>query len=354
MSYSAREYADMHFLYGYSDGNAHAAAREYRVRYPNRQRFPDHRVFLYVHRCYEEGKIPGHTERPGRPRDDINDEMLLNMVEDDPTTSVRRLSRQTGISRASVHRCLKRNQLYPYHVQRVQALLPTDHAKRVRFCREMLRRNRADPGFFNKILWTDETCFKRTGIYNIHNTHHWSYENPKIVRDSHFQHQFGINIWAGIVDGKMVGPFNLPRRLDGISYLNFLRNNLGEILENETLETRQNLWFQYDGAPAHYYLQVRQHLNAEFSDRLIGRQGTILWPPRSPDLTPLDFFLWGYYKELVFSTDCPSEDELRQRITLATNIISNNEQSFRSLKRNFIRRCRICIREEGRHFEHLL
>jgi hypothetical protein len=34
--------------------------------------------------------------------------------------------------------------------------------------------------------------------------------------------------------------------------------------------------------------------------RWIGRGGSITWPPRSPDLTPLDFFLWGYAKNIVY------------------------------------------------------
>ncbi|CAB0036793.1 unnamed protein product, partial [Trichogramma brassicae] len=51
-----------------------------------------------------------------------------------------------------------------------------------------------------------------------------------------------------------------------------------------------------DGAAAHYGRNVRNFLDGEFFDRWIGRRGTIEWPARSPDLTPLDFFLWWYLK----------------------------------------------------------
>ena len=38
-------------------------------------------------------------------------------------------------------------------------------------------------------------------------------------------------------------------------------------------------------------------------------------PPRSPDLTPCDFFLWGYVKDHVFVPPMPLDlAELRQRI----------------------------------------
>jgi hypothetical protein len=51
----------------------------------------------------------------------------------------------------------------------------------------------------------------------------------------------------------------------------------------------------------------------------IGRDGPIPWPPRSPDITPLDFFLWGYVKGIVYKTKTPvsSLHELKLRIVAA-------------------------------------
>ena len=40
-------------------------------------------------------------------------------------------------------------------------------------------------------------------------------------------------------------------------------------------------------------------LDATFPNRWIGRDGPTPWPPRSPDITLLDFFLWGYVKDKV-------------------------------------------------------
>ncbi|GFV43566.1 hypothetical protein TNCV_1690101 [Trichonephila clavipes] len=53
-------------------------------------------------------------------------------------------------------------------------------------------------------------------------------------------------------------------------------------------------------------------------DRLISRFGPVNWPPRSCDLTPLDYFLWGYVKSLVYA-DKPQtlhhlEDNIRRVI----------------------------------------
>jgi len=56
-------------------------------------------------------------------------------------------------------------------------------------------------------------------------------------------------------------------------------------------------------------------LDATFPNRWVGRDGLTPWPPRSPDITPLDFFLWGYVKDKVFSTPVSDITNLKARIT---------------------------------------
>jgi hypothetical protein len=60
--------------------------------------------------------------------------------------------------------------------------------------------------------------------------------------------------------------------------------------------------FQQDGAPSLWGRIVRDYLDATFPNRWLGRDGPLAWPPRSPDITPLDFFLWGYVKDKVYAT----------------------------------------------------
>jgi len=56
-------------------------------------------------------------------------------------------------------------------------------------------------------------------------------------------------------------------------------------------------------------------LDATFPNRWIGRDGPTPWPPRSPDITHLDFFVWWYVKDKVFSTPVPDITNLKARIT---------------------------------------
>jgi len=66
-------------------------------------------------------------------------------------------------------------------------------------------------------------------------------------------------------------------------------------------EDRNAYIFQQDGSPAHY----------KDVQRWIGRTGKeddmlMRWPPRSPDLTPCDFFFWGLVKDTVFVPPLPA------------------------------------------------
>ncbi|GFU11594.1 uncharacterized protein TNCV_4492271 [Trichonephila clavipes] len=61
----------------------------------------------------------------------------------------------------------------------------------------------------------------------------------------------------------------------------------------------QELLFQQDGATCHTARATIDLLKDTFGALLISRFGPVNWPPRSCDLTPLDYFLWGYVKSLV-------------------------------------------------------
>lgn len=361
MAYSPREYAEMHYFYGVAQGNARAAARLYREQLtrrggPQPEVYPDHRVFIRVHNSYLEGRIPGTARSEGRPRiidEDLIDNVMVQIV-NDPSTSTRVVASRTGLSHMTVHRILRNEGMHPYHTQKVQDLLPVDYPRRVIFCREMLNRIRADPDFFDNILWTDESCFTRNGIFNIHNIHSWNFDNPHEIRRHNFQRQFSVNLWTGVFRGQLIGPFEIPTRLNGEGFLHFLENNLCNILEDVNLTIRNRMFFQCDGAPCHSARIVKDLLDSVFPNRWIGRGGPIQWPPRSPDLNPIDFFIWGYYKDLVYNNPYNSIDDLKRSLMSIRDRIRENEEAFRRLKRNFVKRCRLCIECNGAHFEHLL
>ncbi|GFW73416.1 DUF4817 domain-containing protein [Trichonephila clavipes] len=94
----------------------------------------------------------------------------------------------------------------------------------------------------------------------------------------------------------------------------------------------QELWFQQDGATCHTARATIDLFQDTFGDRLISRFGPVNWPPRSCDLTPLDYFLWSYVKSSVYA-DMPQtldhlEDNIRRVIAdirpqILENVIEN-------------------------------
>lgn len=123
-------------------------------------------------------------------------------------------------------------------------------------------------------------------------------------------------------------------------------------LDDLPLAVVSRIYFQQDGAPAHNAAVVIQFLRREFNDRLIATNGPVFWPPRSPDLTPLDFFLWGTIKNLVYKDIPENEHILRQRVLDAFSTFDGRK--LRRVQANIRKRAEICVAQRGGHIEHLL
>ena len=114
------------------------------------------------------------------------------------------------------------------------------------------------------------------------------------------------------------------------------------------------MYFQHDRAPPHYTQHVREYLNESFPNRWLGRGGPVSWPPRSSDLTPLDYYLWGHMKTFVYETKVDSRAGLRHRIFAAAEHIRNLPDNTASATQSLLMRAENCIATGGRHFEQLL
>jgi hypothetical protein len=103
-----------------------------------------------------------------------------------------------------------------------------------------------------------------------------------------------------------------------------------------------------DGATAHtadYSINV---LNEVFEDRLISRR---LWPARSPDQNPCDFYLWGNLKDKVYLNNPHTLVELKQSIQETITSIETSE--LKLVSNSLFKRLKACFRADG-YFEHLL
>ena len=73
------------------------------------------------------------------------------------------------------------------------------------------------------------------------------------------------------------------------------------------------------------------------------------WPPRSPDLNPCDYFLWGHLKALVYNPLPKTMDDLKANIRREIKKINKNilESTFENLEK----RCKLILSAEGGHIE---
>lgn len=95
-------------------------------------------------------------------------------------------------------------------------------------------------------------------------------------------------------------------------------------------------------------------LNANYPNKWIGRNGPIAWPPRSPDLNSLDFFLWGLLKAKVYVRPVENVEDLRQRIHDAFDAIRAMPGIFERVFESMKRRVEACLLANGRNFEQFL
>ena len=121
---------------------------------------------------------------------------------------------------------------------------------------------------------------------------------------------------------------------------------------NGLFENENEVYFQQDGAPHHFHVNVRNFLDGTFNRRWIGQKGNATeFSLRSTELTSLDFYLWGTLNKMVYGTKTQTLEGLRDQIEHAINDIPL--ATIQTVSR-FIRRRRWeCTVAEGGRFEHV-
>ena len=134
--------------------------------------------------------------------------------------------------------------------------------------------------------------FFLNGNVNKQNCRYWSDENPHLFTEGHTQNPQKLNVWAGILGDRIIGPFFIEENLTGEAYREMLNNLIEpsivyEVENQRDLEGNLNLdedllHFQQDGAPPHYAVVAREWLDRFTQDnslaegvQLNGRQGLL-------------------------------------------------------------------------------
>lgn len=277
-------------------------------------------------------------------------EIVLAAVAADPKTSLSKIEADTGVPKTTAFRILHSQKFKAYKLQRHQELLNADLEKRIEFCQILVDRMNTNRNFSLNLCFTDECSFTLHNEPNTQNTRLWATENPHQFVATRTQYPQKVNVWTGICRGSIIGPFFIEGNLTGATYLELLQNNIVPALEQLNLNI-PDIIFQHDGCPSHSTRLVREFLNETFTE-WIGRGGTVGWPPRSPDLAPCDFFLWGHVKNNIYKTKPQDINELKQRIRDECGRI--NIRMLANVRQEFYDRLHYCLAENGNIFEHLL
>ncbi|GFV80451.1 DUF4817 domain-containing protein [Trichonephila clavipes] len=171
------------------------------------------------------------------------------------------------------------------------------------------------PDFHKRILFSDEAHFWLNGYVNKQNSRIWSEANPQVYVETPLHKK--MTVWCDLWAGGIIGPYFFKNdeghnvTVNGDRYRAMITNFFIPELNKHDV---QELWFQQDGATCHTARATIDLLKDTFDDRLILRFGPVNWPPSSCHLNPLDNFLWGYVKSLVYADKPQTLDHLEDNI----------------------------------------
>ncbi|CAH1114353.1 unnamed protein product, partial [Psylliodes chrysocephalus] len=137
------------------------------------------------------------TGRPHTARTSENIERVRESVEESAETSTRRRSAQLGLSRRSLQRILATLHMFPYKIQLVQEIKPTDYQQRLDYAIALQRKARENRDFIDNIIMSDEAHFHLNGFVNKQNIRIWATENPRVVYQREL-HPLKCTVWCGV------------------------------------------------------------------------------------------------------------------------------------------------------------
>ncbi|GFW88204.1 DUF4817 domain-containing protein [Trichonephila clavipes] len=244
------------------------------------------------------------------------------------TSSAREAARRLGLPPSSVHNILRRIlQLYPYKLQSCHELLPADTAQREAFAKWAFSKMEQDP----------------TWVFNIFGQ--MKLISRFMVTLTTITVAFGRPLIHCPVNGWLTETVNAQR------YLTLLRETVVPCLIQRGQIS--NVTFMQDGATSHTANPVKTFLIQMFGDdRIVSRRCRYPWPPRSPDLTPADFWLWGYLKSRVYLSSPSSLSELKDAIR--REVSSIHPDMLHSAVAGFVTRLECLLPCGGGHVEHIL
>lgn len=339
-------------------GSVITTQRAFRIRFAlgRHESVPDRKsIHVWVSNFRATGSAL-KRKSPGRPRTVTMPDNVARVrasVLQSPKRSAVKHAASLGLSDRSVRRILHSNlNMHPYKMMVTQELSIRDFETRRALCEDILQN--IPPTAV--VIFSDEAHFHLAGTVNKQNFRYWAEGNPRELhqRPLHSPH---VTVWCGVAEFGVWGPYFFEEDGQAVTVNSnrychmletFLRPKFNQFIEDHEGE----VWFQQDGATAHTARRSREILRELFPGRLLSLHGDIAWPPRSPDLTPCDYFLWGYLKAQVYKHRPRTMEALKEVIT--QEVANIPPEMTRRAMENFRERLRQCVNNGGRHLMDII
>lgn len=320
--------------------------RAYRTKYKT-SRAPCRFTILNIARNFQNTGYVGRKRVHARRKHVRTDELIKsveNLIIEDPRISIRKIRSVVGHSYGVIRNlCRKDLKLKPYKPKRTFKLYKLDHRKRLEFVQFLKNRRLNVEDYF---ICSDEAYFYLHGGHNIQNERIWAIFQPNEIAEAPLNDD-KVMVWCAFSAKRVYGPYFFDETVKWTNYLDMLKNFFWP--KHARLEDSEKFYFQQDGASPHRKKEVQEWLKAKFGKRFIESHQ---WPPRSPDLNPCDYSLWGTLKHRAYNPRPKNIEELRENI----------EREFRNFKKtdlkpifsNLKKRLELLEIQKGGHFEHLL
>ena len=267
-----------------------------------------------IKRCGKRGHLKD-AQRSGAPRSvrtpSIKKAIAMRFKRS-PARSARKLSAQMGISRRTLGRVISEDLgFFPYRKRKIPLAPATAFATRVQRSKALLTRH--DLQDVTNVLFTDEKIFTIQVKHNPQNNRVYGPSFEEIPEHERFirnkLHPQQVMVWAGV---SAVGKTDLFFVEQGVKVnaQNYKKEILVKLVEplNQTMFKGEPWVFMQDGAPAHKAKTTQSWLSSHVPGFIASHE----WPPYSPDLNPMDFYVWGRLEERVNNKEHRSLEELKK------------------------------------------
>lgn len=237
--------------------------------------------------------------------------------------SVRKMACQLGISRQSLGRIVKEDLgLYPYRITIQPKLTDAHKQARITFANWVRRSLTKDS--IRKILFSDEKYFTVDGIFNRQNDR--VYAASRAAADecggtyAKAKYPAQIMVWLGASYAGVTKPI-IFKPSETLTQYNYIDEVLPLALSEGKRLIGNKFIFQQDNARPHAARNSQAWCSQHFSDFIDSKR----WPPNSPDLNVLDYYVWNAIGQLMRWDKVQNYRTLQQEIKRAVPLVPTTE-----------------------------